>query len=114
MGVSFSVLILICLQGQNNSSSFVKTYDSAVVNYPINLVEGHDNDMFLCGTQGQNVPAGKFYFQIISQHGKVLNEQPLTKERNKIDMTIYSSGIYFLRLTNKQNRIVGSGKWIKQ
>ncbi|MCF8219623.1 MAG: T9SS type A sorting domain-containing protein, partial [Bacteroidales bacterium] len=47
-------------------------------------------------------------------NGQLLFKQPLTKGRNKIDMKPYASGIYYLRLTNEQNRNVGAGKWIKR
>lgn len=61
-----------------------------------------------------DIPPGNFILQVINQEGKLLAEQSLTMGRNKIDMNHYSSGIYYLRLFNKQNRIAGFGKWIKR
>ncbi|MCF8328557.1 MAG: T9SS type A sorting domain-containing protein, partial [Bacteroidales bacterium] len=61
-----------------------------------------------------DMPIGKGTLQVFNQNGQLLFKQPLTKGRNKIDMKPYASGIYYLRLTNEQNRNVGAGKWIKR
>lgn len=52
--------------------------------------------------------------QVYSQNGKKLFEQHLNTGRSKVEMGKYPSGVYLLRLVDKQGRPLASGKWIKQ
>ena len=62
-----------------------------------------------------NLPIGKATLQVFNQNGKLLFDQPLTgKGSQKIDMKQYASGVYFLRLIDDKQRIVGTAKWIKR
>ncbi|MCF8217499.1 MAG: T9SS type A sorting domain-containing protein [Bacteroidales bacterium] len=52
--------------------------------------------------------------QVFSQNGRKLFEQELNTGRNKIEMGEYLYGVYYLRLIDEKQRIVGITKWIKR
>lgn len=51
---------------------------------------------------------------VYSQSGKKLFEQELHTGRSKVEMGKYPSGVYILRLVDKEGRPLASGKWIKR
>ena len=101
-------IVLFKLDADGNVTNTHRIEDAAGQSLSVYPNPGDDYFSF-------NLPIGKATLQVFNQNGKLLFDQPLTgKGSQKIDMKQYASGVYFLRLIDEKQQIVGTAKWIKR